>query len=144
MHFNFCFCFFMCECKELNDRGSCINDYILNSGTCDCECNEAYKIAEYLYIKNCLCEKSLFDKLVLTLYKKSHEKSYKNIIIDHIRYITIKNLSYVKINSANPLYIITDKLNGTIEENNINNKYLTLGPTDERKEIMKKIQRIVE
>ena len=36
-----------------------------NSSNCDCECKEACKIDEYLDIKNYLCEKSLFDKLVL-------------------------------------------------------------------------------
>ena len=30
----------------------------------------------------------------------------------------IKNLSYVKIKNVNPLYLIFDKINGFIEENN--------------------------
>ena len=34
---------------------------------------------------------------------KVDKKSYKNIIIYHIGCITIKNLSYAKINSVNPL-----------------------------------------
>ena len=37
---------------------------------------------------------------------KRDEKSYKNIIIYCIRYITIKYLKYVKINGVNPLYLI--------------------------------------
>ena len=45
----------------------------------------------------------------------------------------IKSLSYAKINSVDPLYIVIDKLNGYIEENN-KNKYLTLVPTDESKD----------
>ena len=32
---------------------------------CDFECNKACKIDEYLYIKNCFCEKHLSGKLVL-------------------------------------------------------------------------------
>ena len=36
-----------------------------NPSTCDCECNKAYKIDEYLDIKNCSCKKSLIVKLVL-------------------------------------------------------------------------------
>ena len=37
---------------------------------------------------------------------KRDEKSYKNIIIYCIRYMTIKYLKYVKINGVNPLYLI--------------------------------------
>ena len=36
-----------------------------NSSTCDCECNNACKVDEYLDIKNCSCEKRLFGKLVI-------------------------------------------------------------------------------
>ena len=34
---------------------------------------------------------------------KIDEKSYKNILIYYIGYVTIKELKYVKINSVNPL-----------------------------------------
>ena len=37
---------------------------------------------------------------------KANKKSYKNITIYYIGYITIKNLSYVNINNVNPLYFI--------------------------------------
>ena len=37
---------------------------------------------------------------------KINEKSYKNILIYNIGYVTIKNSKYVKINSVNPLYLI--------------------------------------
>ena len=40
--------------------------------------------------------------------------------------------------SVNPLYI-TNKINGYIEENNWN-KYLTLVPTDESKDLLKKYE----
>ena len=36
-----------------------------NSSTCECECNKACNIDEYLYIKNWPCEKRLLGKLVL-------------------------------------------------------------------------------
>ena len=36
-----------------------------NSSICDCECNKARKIGEYLDIKNCSCEKYLIGKFVL-------------------------------------------------------------------------------
>ena len=48
----------------------------------------------------------------------------------------MKNLRYIKIKSINPLYLIINKLNGYIEESN-QNKYLTLVPTDENKDILK-------
>ena len=32
---------------------------------CDCRCNKAYKIDEYLDIKNWSCEKRFIDKIVL-------------------------------------------------------------------------------
>ena len=37
---------------------------------------------------------------------KIDEKSYKNILIYYIGYVTIKNSKYVKINSVNLLYLI--------------------------------------
>ena len=53
------------------------------------------------------------------------EKSYKNILIYYIRYVTIKYSKYVKINSVNPLYLFFYEVNGYFEEIN-GNKYLTL------------------
>ena len=66
---------------------------------------------------------------------------YKNILIYYIRYVTIKDLKYVKINSANPLYLIFSKVNGYFEEIN-GNKYLTLVPTNESKEKIKKYEEL--
>ena len=60
------------------------------------------------------------------------KKLYKNIIIYCIGNITIKNLSYVKINSVNPLYIIIDKVDGYIEESS-GNKNLTIFFTKRQK-----------
>ena len=57
---------YCCESKQLNDWVFCINDYTWNPSTRYCECNQANKIDEYLDIKNCLCEKCLFHKLVST------------------------------------------------------------------------------
>ena len=51
----------------------------------------------------------------------------------------IKEFSYVKVNSINPLYLVLDKINGYIEESNGNN-YLTLVPTDEIKDTLKNIK----
>ena len=61
----------------------------------------------------------------------------KNIITYCIGYITIKNLSYVKITNVNTLYFIIDKAGGYIEESNWN-KRLTLVSTDKKKDTLKK------
>ena len=52
----------------------------------------------------------------LRLIDKIDKKSHTNIGIFYIGYITMKNSDYVKINSANPLYIIINEANGSIEE----------------------------
>ena len=57
---------------------------------------------------------------------KIDKKSYKNIGIYHIRYITIKSISgYENINSVNLLYLIIGDVDGYIEEYN-GNIYLIL------------------
>ena len=69
---------------------------------------------------------------------KINKKSYKNIIIYYIGYVTIKNLRYININRVNLLYITIVKANGYIEQSN-GNEYLKLVPTDESKDILKKV-----
>ena len=64
---------------------------------------------------------------------KIDEKSYKNIFVYYIGYVTIKYSKYVKINSVNPLYLIFNKVNGYFEKIN-GNTYLTLALTNENKE----------
>ena len=49
---------------------------------------------------------------------KIDKKSYKNILIYYIGYVTIKDSKYVKINSVNPLHLIFNKANGYFEEIN--------------------------
>ena len=41
------------ECKELDNRSSCKDDYMGSRSTYDCECNKVCKIDEYLDIKKC-------------------------------------------------------------------------------------------
>ena len=53
-----------------------------------------------------------FDPSLLKIDKKS----FKNIVIYYIRYITIKDSNFVKINSVNPLYIIINEVDGSIKE----------------------------
>ena len=68
---------------------------------------------------------------------KIDEKSYKNILIYYTGYVTITDSKYVKINSVNPLYLISNKVNGYFKEIN-KSKYLLLVPTIESKEKIKK------
>ena len=64
-------------------------------------------------------------------------KSYKNIGIYNIAYITIKKIGdYENINSANPLHLIIGKVDGFIEEKN-ENKFMVFDSTDENKEVLK-------
>ena len=51
--------------------------------------------------------------------------------------MTVKNLSYIKINRVNHIYLIISKINGYIEESN-KNKYLTLVTTEESVDTLKK------
>ena len=53
----------------------------------------------------------------------------------------MKNLRYVKINRVNPLHFMLSKVNGYFREIN-KNKYLTLVPTNESKEIIKKYEEL--
>ena len=59
-----------------------------------------------------------FDPILLKIDKKS----YKNIDICYIGYITMKNSEYVKIKSVNLLHLIISEVDGYIEEKN-GNKY---------------------
>ena len=70
---------------------------------------------------------------------KIDKKSYKNIGIYHIGYITIKRISDCEnINSVNPLYLIINEVDVCIEENN-GNKYLTFASTGKSKKSIRKV-----
>ena len=69
---------------------------------------------------------------------KIDRKSYKNIGIYNIGYITIKKIDdYENIYSVNPLYLTIAHASGYIEEKGVN-KYLVFDSTDENKELLKK------
>ena len=69
---------------------------------------------------------------------KIDRKSYKNIGIYNIGYITIKKIDdYENIYSVNPLYLLLNHANGYIEEKN-GNKYMIFDSTDENEELLKK------
>ena len=71
---------------------------------------------------------------------KIDKKSYKNITIFYIGYISMKDSDYVKINSVNPLYIIIDEADGHSEERN-ENKCLNSASSDNNKEVLKKYRK---
>ena len=69
---------------------------------------------------------------------KIDRKSYKNICIYNIGYITIKKIDdYENVYSVNPLYLTITHASGYIEEKGVN-KYLVFDSTDENKELLKK------
>ena len=75
-----------------------------------------------------------FDSNLLKIDKKS----YKDIGIYNIGYITIKKIDDCEnIYSVNPLYLLVNHANGYIEEKGVN-KYLIFDSTDENKELLKK------
>ena len=67
------------------------------------------------YFYNDIIDIETFDSNMLKLDKKS----YKNLDIYNIGYVTIKKIGYVyDINSVNPLYLRINNANGYIEELN--------------------------
>ena len=86
----------------------------------------------YYFFDDCINVKILDPNNV-----KIDEKSYKNILINYIEYVAIKNLKYVESNRVNPLYLIFSKVNVYFKEID-GNKYLTLVPTNKSKEKIKK------
>ena len=69
---------------------------------------------------------------------KIDKKSYKNIDIYNIGFITKKKIDDCKnIDSANPLYLLIDHASGYVKEKGVN-KYFVFESTDENKELLKK------
>ena len=76
----------------------------------------------------------MFDSNMLKLDKKS----YKNLDIYNIGYVTIKKNGYsFDINSINPLYLRIGNASGYIEEIN-KDKYLVFDVTYENKKLLKR------
>ena len=82
------------------------------------------------YFYNDLINIKDFDPKLLKLDKKS----YKNIDIYYIGYITKKD--EYKINSVNPLYLLVHIIHGFIEEKR-GNKYLNIAFTNSNNEVLK-------
>ena len=87
------------------------------------------KIRTY-YVYKDLTNIKDFDPNLLKLDKKS----YKNIDIYYIGYITKKD-NY-KINSVNPLYFLVHRIDGCTEKKR-GNKYLNIAFTDSNNEVLK-------
>ena len=103
--------------------------------------NHTYKMEEIrqiniknrtYYFYNDIIDLKYFDARLLKIDKKS----YKNISIYNIGYITVKKIDDCEsIYSVNSLYL-RDHVNGYIEEKGVN-KYLVFNSTDENKELLK-------
>ena len=86
------------------------------------------------YFYNDMVDIKKFDSNLLKIDKKS----YKDIGIYNIGYITIKKIDDCEnIYSVNPLYLLVNHDSGYIEEKGLN-KYLIFNSTDENKELLKK------
>ena len=83
------------------------------------------------YFYNDMIELETFDSKNLKLDKKT----YKNLDIYNIGYVTIKKLGCgYDVNSVNPLYLRINNASGYIKEIN-KDKYLVFNDTDENKEL---------
>ena len=84
------------------------------------------------YFYNDIIDIENFDAGLLKIDKKS----YKDINIYNIGYVTKKKISNcMNINSVNPLYLGITRANGYIEDKGIN-KYLVFNSTDENKGLL--------
>ena len=86
------------------------------------------------YFYNDIIDLKTFDSNILKLDKKT----YKNLHIYNIGYVTIKKIGPgYDVNSVNPLYLRINNASGYIEEIN-EDKYLVFDDTDENKELLKR------
>ena len=86
------------------------------------------------YFCNDIIDIETFDSNMLKLDKRS----YKDLDIYNIGYVTIKNIGCgFDINSVNPLYLRIDNANRYIEDIN-EDKYLIFDVTYENKKLLKK------
>ena len=87
------------------------------------------------YFYNDIIDLKIFDARLLKIDKKS----YKNIGIYNIGYITIKRTDDCENNySVNPLYLLIDHAGGYIDGKDVN-RYLAFDSTDENKGLLKNI-----
>ena len=90
------------------------------------------------YFYNDIIDLKTFDSNNLKLDKKT----YKDLDIYNIGYVTIKKIGdCYDVNSVNPLYLRIDNASGYIEEIN-EDKYLVFGVRDENKELLKRYDNV--
>ena len=86
------------------------------------------------YFYNDIIDTETFDSKNLKLDKKT----YKDLDIYNIGYVTIKNIGdCYDVNSVNPLYLRIDNASGYIKED-WTHKYLIFDSTDKNKELLKR------
>ena len=92
------------------------------------------------YFYNDIIDLENFDSSLLKLDKKS----YKDIGIYNIGYITIKKIGDCKnIYSVNPLYLRITRASGYIEEMEVK-KYSIFDSIDDKKELLKKYNNVFD
>ena len=77
-----------------------------------------------------------FDSDMLKLDKKT----FKGVNIYYIRYVTKKE--EYKINSVNPLHLLTYKIDGFVKEKG-GNEYLNIAFTDNNDEVLRKYKEVL-
>ena len=94
------------------------------------------------YLFNDMINIKNFDPNLLSMDQISFKST--DVVIQNIRYITIKNLDHLNIDTVNSLYLVFDNVDGYIEcnsiEENNENKYLIFISTDRNKEALKNTQ----
>ena len=70
-----------CECKELIDKGVCDKGFISNPSNCECECDKACDLREYLDYENCKYRKKLVAPLIEECTKTVEEVKLAKITL---------------------------------------------------------------
>ena len=92
------------------------------------------------YFFNDMINIKYFDPSLIKIDKKS----YKNIGIYHIGYVTTKSISDCEnINSVNPLDIISGDVDEYIKKSN-GNKYSTFSSTDKNNKVLEKYAKLLD
>ena len=101
-------------------------------------------IFEVISIKNCppyffnnMINIKTFDPNLLGINTISCKST--DFVIYNIKYITMKNISHLSFDNENPSYLISNNLDGYIEESN-GDKYIVFASTDNNKEVLKSTQ----
>ena len=98
---------------DINSNETLFYLFIVSVNNCSGSCNTIYDP----YVRVCIRKKvKNMNVKECNLISSVIIQNKTGIIMN----VTVKNLSYGKINSVNPFYLIIDAINGYVEENNIN------------------------